>query len=112
MNSFNQQEFSNYTVVGSQQATGTSTIAKKFMANVFAWMFIALGISTVMAVMFATNESLLQLMFTQTTKGIGLSGFGWIIQFSPLIFLCAQQAFCSAAYFVFCIVCRYYGHEP
>src|SRR4051812_5737956 len=87
MNNYNQQDFSNYTVLGSEQTTGTGTVAKKFMANVFAWMFLALGISTIMAVLFATNASLLGLMFTQTTKGMGLSGFGMLIQFAPLIFV-------------------------
>jgi FtsH-binding integral membrane protein len=87
MEKFNQQDFSNYTVLGSQQATGTGTVAKKFIANVFAWMFLALGISTVMAVMFATNQSLLELMFTQTTKGLSLSGFGFAMQFAPLVFV-------------------------
>ena len=86
MNNYN-QDFSNFTVLDSKPATGTGTVAKKFIANVFAWMFGALAISTVFALLFATNQSMLELMFQQTTKGVGLSGFGMFISFAPLIFV-------------------------
>lgn len=86
MSNYN-QDFSNYTVLGSEPIQGKGTVAKKFMANVFAWMFVALGVSTVFAVLFATNQSMLELMFNQTARGVSMSGFGMFITFAPLIFV-------------------------
>ena len=87
MDNYNQQEFSNYTVIDSQPATGAGVVAKKFMANVFLWMFVALGISTVFAILFSTNAGLLEMLYVQTTRGMSLSGFGMFISFAPLIFV-------------------------
>lgn len=87
MDNYNQNEFSDYTVIDSQKLSGTSTVAKKFMANVFAWMFLALGISTVFAFLFATNQALFSLLFQETARGVGLSGFGMFISFAPIIFV-------------------------
>lgn len=87
MSNYN-QEFSNYTVLGSEPATGTGTVAKKFMANVFAWMFAALGISTIFAVLFAFNPAMRDIMIQQTPRGgEGLTGLGMLISFAPLIFV-------------------------
>ena len=74
------QEFTNYTVLDSQQTTAaaTGTVAKKFMANVFAWMFIAIGISTLMSLLFANVESFRSLLYVETTKGMAMSGLGTI----------------------------------
>jgi len=61
-------------------------IAKKFFANVFTWMFVALSLSTVAAYMFSTNESLMQYLITYdavTGKG-GMSIFGYVAMFAPL----------------------------
>ncbi|GAA4095296.1 Bax inhibitor-1/YccA family protein [Mucilaginibacter panaciglaebae] len=57
--------------------------SRKFLANVFLWMFIALGISAFCAFYFATNPSLLQLLIGAN----GFSGLGWIIMLSPLAFV-------------------------
>jgi FtsH-binding integral membrane protein len=87
MNNYDQRDFSGYTVLESRQTTVTGKMSKKFMAGVFAWMFVALGVSTIFAVLFATNPSFMSLMYTQTTKGIGLNGFGMAISFAPLLFV-------------------------
>jgi FtsH-binding integral membrane protein len=87
MSNFNQQEFSNYTVLESKEATGAGAVSKKFMANVFAWMFAALGISAFFAILFSTSPAMLQLMFNVTPKGLGLSGVGMLIVFAPLVFV-------------------------
>jgi len=92
MNNFNQQDFSNYTVLNSEAATGSGTIAKKFMANVFLWMFVALGISTLFSVLYATNQSLLQELYVQTERGMRPSTLGWIVTFAPLGFVLAIGA--------------------
>jgi FtsH-binding integral membrane protein len=89
MNNFNQQEFSRYTVLDSKEATatGTSVVAKKFMANVFAWMFLALGISTFFAFLFSGNQAILEMLYTRTAKGMSMSGLGLFISFAPFIFV-------------------------
>ncbi len=87
MSNYN-QEFSNYTVLDSQQAAGTGVVAKKFMASVFLWMFVALAVSTFFAFLYATNATLLQELYVQTEGG-GLrpSTLGWVVTFAPLGFV-------------------------
>lgn len=81
--SYNDQNgFSEYTVLDS--TTATRPLAKTFMANVFTWMFTALAISAIMAYLFAGNEALMQLLFSQ--KG-GLNILGYAVMFSPLAFV-------------------------
>src|SRR4051812_14510903 len=86
-NNNNQRNFSSYTVLDSHQTTATGKMSKKFMAGVFAWMFVALGVSTIFAVLFATSPSFMGLMYNQTPKGVGLNGFGLVISFAPLLFV-------------------------
>lgn len=73
--------FADYTVVGS----GKRTIAKKFMANVFLWMFAALAISAVCAFEFATTPSLILSLVNEATGGLNM--LGWIVMFAPLAFV-------------------------
>src|SRR6185295_17236911 len=91
MNNYNQQDFSRYTVIDSQPVTGTSTIAKNFMANVFLWMFVALGVSTLFAFLYATNQTLFQELYTQTPRGMRPSMLGWIVTFAPFAFILIMQ---------------------
>jgi len=87
MDNYN-QDFSNYTVLDSKQATGTGVIAKKFMASVFLWMFVALGVSTFFSVLYATNATLLQELYTQAENGATRpSTLGWVITFAPIGFV-------------------------
>jgi len=84
MDNYNsQQQFSDFTVVES----GARAVPKKFMANVFMWMFAALAISAICAYLFATTPSLLATLVTETSRGMGLSGLGKIIMFAPLGFV-------------------------
>ncbi len=88
MENYNQQEFSNYTVIDSQQTAEGSVAAKKYMASVFLWMFIALGISTLFAYLYATVPSLTQELFMQTETGaLRPTTLGWIITFAPIAFV-------------------------
>jgi uncharacterized protein len=88
MDNYNQREFSRYTVLDSQPVSGTGTIAKKFMANVFMWMFVALGVSTLFAFLFSSDPTLRAMLYVPTaTGGFGFSGFGMITSFLPLIFV-------------------------
>lgn len=59
--------------------------SKKFIANVFAWMFVALGISAVCAYLFATDSTLLSMLYdVETGRSTGL---GTIVMFAPLAFV-------------------------
>lgn len=98
MDNTNQQEFSNYTILESNPARAIPTaISKKFMASVFTWMFVALGISTLFAILFASNEALQATLYT-TTVGQHIDKFGQhvtkhltllggIVAFLPLVFV-------------------------
>lgn len=56
-------------------------VAKKFFANVFLWMFIALGISTIAAVYMASTPQMLAYLIKP--EG-GLSILGYVAMFAPL----------------------------
>src|SRR6195952_1789808 len=59
--------------------------SRKFIANVFLWMFVALGISALAAYSFASSPALLQLLFDNTTKQPTI--FFYLVMFSPLVFV-------------------------
>jgi hypothetical protein len=65
-----------------EKKTQAVPISKTFLASVFGWMFLALAISAVTAWMFASSPSLMGSMVTP--KG-GMTLFGMIVTFSPLI---------------------------
>lgn len=64
----------------------TGGVAKKFFANVFLWMFVALGISTLSAYFVASTPAILDylLSFNPTTGKGGFTILGYIAIFSPL----------------------------
>ncbi len=86
MDNSNYQPFSNYTVLESKQIPA-GAISKKFMASVFLWMFIALGVSTLLSFAFSMNEQLMSLLYSMTTQGPRLTGLGMIVGLSPLAFV-------------------------
>jgi uncharacterized protein len=59
--------------------------SRKFMASVFMWMFVALGISAFCAFLFA-DTSLKYLLYDPTT---GPTGLAYVAIFSPLLFVLA-----------------------
>ncbi len=59
--------------------------SRKFIANVFMWMFVALGISSFAAFSFATSPALLQLLFDGVTKQPTL--LFYVAMFLPLAFV-------------------------
>lgn len=61
------------------------SVSRKFIANVFLWMFLALGISAFCAYIFSHNQALLQLLINPVTHGP--SGLGKIAMFAPLAFV-------------------------
>jgi len=58
---------------------------RKFLANVFMWMFVALGISALCAFSFQSNEALKDLIRDPTTNSV--TGLGLIAMISPLAFV-------------------------
>ncbi len=87
MENQDQNQFAQYTVLESGAA---KPMAKTFMANVFLWMFAALGISAFFAYLFASTPSLLQYLIN--AQGTGLSIFGWVAMLSPLAFVLLLSA--------------------
>jgi FtsH-binding integral membrane protein len=60
--------------------------SRRFIANVFLWMFLALGISAFCAYLFATNANLMALLIEPTGQRTGL---GTILMFAPFAFVMA-----------------------
>ncbi len=87
MSSFGQSEFTNYTVLESKQTPVSGAVSKKFMAGVFSWMFFALGVSTVFAILFATNPTLLGYLVNVGENGTGLNILGYAVMFAPFVFV-------------------------
>jgi FtsH-binding integral membrane protein len=59
--------------------------SRKFLANVFMWMFVALGISALCAYVFANTPAFRDTLVDQTTGQ--LSGLAYIVMFAPLAFI-------------------------
>jgi FtsH-binding integral membrane protein len=69
----------------SIKVDGSADASRKFIANVFMWMFVALGISAFCAYLFASDMSLLtKLIDINTGRRTGL---GTIVMFAPLVFV-------------------------
>jgi len=62
-----------------------SDSSRRFLASVFAWMFVALGISAFSAYSFANSPALLQTLVNTTTGQ--LTGVAYLIMFAPLAFV-------------------------
>ncbi len=59
--------------------------SRKFIANVFLWMFVALGLSAGCAYYFATDTTLLSMLYNPETGSN--TGLGTIVMFAPLAFV-------------------------
>ncbi|HEY4326044.1 MAG TPA: Bax inhibitor-1/YccA family protein [Mucilaginibacter sp.] len=57
--------------------------SRKYLAKVFAWMFIALGISAFVALEFFLNTGLMSLIVNPAT---GFTGLGYVAIFAPVAF--------------------------
>jgi FtsH-binding integral membrane protein len=73
----------NYTYDSVVQLDDSETSSRKFLANVFAWMFVALGISSFAAYSFANTPSLRELLFNAN----GPTGLAFVVMFAPLAFV-------------------------
>ncbi|MBN3034736.1 MAG: Bax inhibitor-1/YccA family protein [Bacteroidales bacterium] len=61
----------------------TGTMARSFMANVFAWMGLAMALTAVTAYYFASREELIGMLVGPT----GLTTLGWVVTLSPIGFV-------------------------
>lgn len=75
----------NYSYQSVIQMDDEKTLSRKFLANVFLWMFAALAISSFFAWEFANNADLQAYIIDPVTHG--LTGFGLLALFSPLAFV-------------------------
>jgi len=72
-------EYKNVIQITEQDAS------RKFIANVFLWMFVALGISAICAYVFSQNQALYEtLRDPETGRNTGL---GTLVMFAPLAFV-------------------------
>lgn len=78
MNETSKFEYADYVDVDAQSS-------KKFIAKVFAWMFVALGVSTFFAYLFASDASLQSALINLETGR--RTGLGTILMFAPLAFV-------------------------
>jgi len=66
-----------------------SSSSRRFIANVFLWMFVALGISAAIAYLFATNQQYADLLRNPVT--LRSTGLGTIVTFAPIAFVMAMS---------------------
>jgi FtsH-binding integral membrane protein len=79
-------EQQNYQYQNNSVFVQEGSVSKKFFANVFLWMFVALSLSTVSAYLFGTNTELMQYLrvVNPETGRMGTTIFGYIAMFAPL----------------------------
>src|SRR4051812_44452908 len=71
--------------------------SRKFIANVFIWMFVALGTSAFVAFEFATNLGLMKLIIDPAVGGF--TGLGYVALFAPVVFtLVARFGYTRVSY--------------
>lgn len=70
----------------NENYNSTQVLSNTFVANVFMWMFAALGITALTAYLFGTTPDLMMSMFSVRADGsASLNLFGWIVMLAPLI---------------------------
>jgi uncharacterized protein len=65
----------------------TKDLAANFVANVFAWMGIALAITAFTAYYFASNDNLINSLYNPQT---GMTVLGWVVMLAPFGFVLAM----------------------
>jgi FtsH-binding integral membrane protein len=72
-----------------QTGIETKDLTKNFVANVFAWMGIALAITAFTAYYFVSNENLIFSLVNAESGGFTI--LGWVVMLSPLGFVLAMN---------------------
>jgi len=91
----------NYVYDSVVQLDDSATASRKYLAKVFAWMFVALGVSAVFAFEFFLHKNLMDLILVPTADGgySGFTGLGYVAIFAPVAFsLVATYGFTRLAY--------------
>ncbi len=78
-------ETQKYQYVEYMEVAENAEASKKFIAKVFLWMFVALGLSTFCAFLFANNTQLLSTLIDFNTGRRTL--LGNVVMFAPLAFI-------------------------
>lgn len=73
----------NINIISGQYKT--ATMAKTFISNVFAWMFLALAITAATSYFFASDPNLIGALINSVSGG--MSTLGWIVTLLPLGFV-------------------------
>lgn len=81
MNPYQTERFARAEVINSR----TGDMSRVFIARVFAWMFVALGVSALFAFVAASNPQVLSYMFSETTGKMNI--LGWLVMLAPLGFV-------------------------
>jgi FtsH-binding integral membrane protein len=81
-------EINNFNYV--QPKEESASMSKTFIASVFSWMSAALVITSVVAYYFAHSIELLSLLVNPEAGGLSI--FGYVVMFAPLIFVIAMSA--------------------
>lgn len=77
----------NYEFNGS-----TNVLSNSFVANVFLWMFGALGLTALTAYLFGTDTNLIMMMYSERANGsVSMNLFGWIVMLAPFILVIAMS---------------------
>lgn len=64
----------------------TKALSNTFMANVFSWMFAAMGLTALAAYLFGTSDELFSLIYGINERGVmSMTMFGWLVTLSPFI---------------------------
>jgi len=74
----------NYVYNNVTQLDDAADASRKYLGKVFAWMFVALGVSALIAFEFYLNTGLMSLIVNPVVGG--LTGLGYVALFSPLAF--------------------------
>ena len=71
----------------------TRTLSNSFVANVFLWMFAALGITALTAYIFGSSEELISMLIRVNADGsAGMSFLGWVVMLAPLVIVIIMSA--------------------
>lgn len=68
-----------------EQNMQAGTLAKTFMSRVFAWMFLALAVTTLVSFTFSQSMDLMGLIYNLETGRMSI--LGWVVTFAPLAFV-------------------------
>lgn len=70
----------------------TKVLSNSFVANVFMWMFGALGITALTAYLFGTDINLIMMMFSEKADGtVSMNLLGWIVMLAPVVMVLAMS---------------------